>query len=242
MSLILDALRKSEAERRRGQAPDLFASLPLPAAPRRPGLLRFWPLPVIVALVTVVGVLLWPGQEAATPAVAETGQREAPEASTQYLAPNPQAAPIMRQPQPTTTAATPAIAAPNPRVPAANVTTTGPEPAPIEQPPATAQSVGMAQFPAVPLPVANASALVAKDSDAESLPPIAVLSASERADLPPLKLSMHVWASEPGKRFAIVDGLRVTEGSTAGSSIIEEIRRDGLVLNINGRRFLLPRP
>ena len=28
MSLILEALRKSEAERRRGQAPDLYAELP----------------------------------------------------------------------------------------------------------------------------------------------------------------------------------------------------------------------
>ena len=35
MSLILDALRKSEAERRRGSAPDLFAGLPAPTPTRR---------------------------------------------------------------------------------------------------------------------------------------------------------------------------------------------------------------
>jgi general secretion pathway protein B len=73
-------------------------------------------------------------------------------------------------------------------------------------------------------------------------PPIAVLAASERAALPPLKLSMHVWNSDPGKRFAIIDGQRVTEGGSAGAGVIEEIRRDGVVLNINGRRVLLPRP
>jgi general secretion pathway protein B len=74
------------------------------------------------------------------------------------------------------------------------------------------------------------------------LPPLAVLSASERAALPPMKLSMHVWNSDAGKRFAIVDGQRITEGSLLGSSVVEEIRRDGVVLNINGRRVLLSRP
>ena len=85
-----------------------------------------------------------------------------------------------------------------------------------------------------PLPVA--------DSAVESLPPIAVLTASERASLPPLKLSMHVWDSEPGKRFAIIDGQRIGEGALVGSGVIEEIRRDGVVLVIDGRRILLPRP
>ena len=41
MSLILEALRKSEAERRRGQAPDLFAELP-PATHRRGPALSPW--------------------------------------------------------------------------------------------------------------------------------------------------------------------------------------------------------
>lgn len=57
-----------------------------------------------------------------------------------------------------------------------------------------------------------------------------------------MKLSMHVWNSEAGKRFAIIDGQRIAEGSLLGSSVVEEIRRDGVVLNINGRRVLLSRP
>lgn len=69
-----------------------------------------------------------------------------------------------------------------------------------------------------------------------------MLGPKERSELPPYKLSMHVWASEPGKRFAIIDGKRVTEGSMATGSVVEEIRRDGVVLNLRGRRYLLPRP
>jgi general secretion pathway protein B len=42
MSFILDALRKSEAARRRSEAPDLFAAMPQPPEPGRAR--RAWPL------------------------------------------------------------------------------------------------------------------------------------------------------------------------------------------------------
>jgi general secretion pathway protein B len=89
--------------------------------------------------------------------------------------------------------------------------------------------------PAVATPPSDADEL-------EALPPIAVLGAGERSALPPLKLSMHVFGSDSGKRFAIIDGQRVTEGSVLGAGVVEQIRRDGVVLNVNGRRILLPRP
>ena len=59
MSLILEALRKSEAERRRGDAPDLRVELPPPAPPKR----RLAPLVSIVAgtlLAAIALVALWP--------------------------------------------------------------------------------------------------------------------------------------------------------------------------------------
>ena len=74
------------------------------------------------------------------------------------------------------------------------------------------------------------------------LPTLAMLDPSERAALPPLKLSMHVWSEAPNARLAIIDGQRVMEGSAIGESIVAEIRRDGVVLEVHGRRFLLPRP
>jgi hypothetical protein len=40
MSLILDALRKSEAERRRGKAPSLYAAMPVPGTRAPPGLVE----------------------------------------------------------------------------------------------------------------------------------------------------------------------------------------------------------
>jgi len=54
MSLILEALRKSEAERRRGQVPDLHAELPPAARPARPAR-SAWPW-LAVAVVAVVAM------------------------------------------------------------------------------------------------------------------------------------------------------------------------------------------
>ena len=71
MSLILDALRKSEAERRRGQSPDLFAASPgVPAAP--PARPRVWPLLVLGAMLLASAWLIWSsGGDARPPAVIE---------------------------------------------------------------------------------------------------------------------------------------------------------------------------
>jgi general secretion pathway protein B len=75
------------------------------------------------------------------------------------------------------------------------------------------------------------------------VPGLAALPASERAALPPLKLSMHVFADDPAKRFVILDGQRLGQGSSpAAGVVLEEIRRDGLVLSVNGQRLLLARP
>ena len=60
MSLILDALRKSEAQRRRGQAPDLFASPPPPAPGTHSRWLQPWPWLSVLAVVVVLGFLIWP--------------------------------------------------------------------------------------------------------------------------------------------------------------------------------------
>lgn len=75
------------------------------------------------------------------------------------------------------------------------------------------------------------------------LPGLNALPATDRAALPPLKLSMHVYADAPAQRFVILDGQRLVEGASPASGVVlEEIRRDGLVLSVNGQRLLLARP
>lgn len=64
MSLILEALRKSEAERRRGSAPDLARELPPPTAPV-PTVRRTWWLAGGAGLVLALALLAWAWRPAA---------------------------------------------------------------------------------------------------------------------------------------------------------------------------------
>src|SRR5690606_6812904 len=75
MSLILDALRKAESERQRGQAPDLFAAAPpQPAGAPRPW--RAWGGYALAGLLAVaLAFLVW--RQAKLPATPVTGEAPA---------------------------------------------------------------------------------------------------------------------------------------------------------------------
>lgn len=214
MSLILDALRKSEAESRRGEAPGLFSALPTPGArvvqrrSNRPA----WIASVVVALAVLAAVAWWYLAPATT----------APTEVARSSVPTPTIAPVA----PATPAPPPVVVVALPK----------PAPAPdVKQPPEeTPVAVAPTLAPADTSPVA--------EPPLESLPTLATLDQAERTGLPPLKLSMHVWSEAPNARLAIIDGQRVMEGSAIGESIVVEIRRDGVVLELHGRRYLLPRP
>ncbi len=178
MSLILEALRRSEAERRRGQTPSLLDGL----SPARVRTRPLWP----VALAGLFGGLLLAA------------------AVAWWLRP----------------AALPAALPPRP----APVAT--PVAAPITSPPIT-----RAEPEADPHLGPRADDLAVAD-----------LSAPLRAGLPPLRLSMHVFAEDPARRFAIVDGARLREGEALADGLqVLEIRRDGLRLAWQGRTLWLPR-
>ena len=223
MSLILDALRKSEAERRRGQAPSLYSQTPLPSTRPRPPWATLLPIAGGVLLVLAAAVY-WLRDDAPVTKeelVEESGHSlvtpEATQAGAPAVAPPP---PVTN---PVAIVAAPAsVSAPAPGVDAL----VKPTPTkPVDAPPAPSTVA------AEPAPPAE-----------EPLPPVAVLDPSTRSGLPPMKLSMHVYNIDPTRRFAIIDGQRVAEGAQIGNAIVLEIRRDGVVLDVAGKRVLLPRP
>lgn len=60
--------------------------------------------------------------------------------------------------------------------------------------------------------------------------------------VPPLRVSMQVYADAPERRFAIIDGQRRREGDALPSGLtLLEIRRDGLRLGWQGRVLWVPR-
>jgi general secretion pathway protein B len=231
MSLILDALRKSEAERRRGQAPDLFAPVAVriaPTAKPRMALL----LIAIIALGGAMAVLFWPRSNPPEK-VADANVGDVTRLPVVEIVSTP--VPITTPPPARAVAAASIAPESKPHVekPPAPAPVVAPPPTPINGPPAV---------------TSDDATLTTTDvgSDAgtpdTSLPTLATLDSATRTALPPLQLSMHVWNEDATRRFAIIDGQRLSEGGRIGAAVVVAIRRDGVVLDINGQQFLLPRP
>lgn len=236
MSLILEALRKSEAERRRAQVPDLLAEpqaavAPVPVAAQR------WPWLVLGAVV-LLGVAwlvraLLPAQ--ATSAEATVGNRAVDVADAPaYVQPAPvRAAPPLRRPlvvaPPVTAPSTPATTSPS-----ASQTSSGNVSSPIAAAP-TPDTVALPVAPARPPPAPQP-----RPQSNDSILRLSDLGSEERGQLPPLKLSMHMWNDVPAQRFVIIDGNRLGIGAHIGALTVADIVSDGVVLDWNGRLLKLP--
>jgi general secretion pathway protein B len=248
MSLILEALRKSEAERRLGSAPDLLTAMPVLRAPAPR---RRWPLAMAGALLLLLAMLssLWwwtrnaPTPRAATVAPSSQGpaetdanaengvHRNAPQTSVDAptTRPAPTVAPRAVESSRVAASIHPVAAKITPATAPASVAA---EPAQPGTAPAAATPAPMPAMPVASVPAAEPALLSLAD-----------LSTGERNGLPALKVSMHVYADDPAHRFMIIDGQRVAEGARlADGVILVRIRRDGAELDVRGRRLLLPKP
>lgn len=256
MSLILEALRKSEAQRRRAQAPDLFAELSpatrraVASSPRWPG----WALATVAALLLTSWLTrgLWnaPLQHAIaepTPALSDVVPPE--QSSSHAVVPAPTGVdassprePIATAPAPIAPAAGAAIAPPTPpaRLP---TLTTEPQPIAVAVRPAnTASAPGNVTASApLPAPMPPPPAVTALPATTNGAPlGLADLSSEQRRQLPELRMSMHLWNSVATERFVILDGQRMGEGDRIGAAVIEQITPDGVMLGWQGRRLKLP--
>jgi general secretion pathway protein B len=81
-----------------------------------------------------------------------------------------------------------------------------------------------------------------KANDEEVLPTINEISLTGAQALPELHLDVHVFATKAADRFVYINMRKYHEGATLqeGPSV-ERIRRDGVILNYQGLRFVLPR-
>lgn len=247
MSLILDALRKSEAERRRGQMPDLRAELPPPIRATGPSR-RAWPLWFAASAVLVAAATLawsqWASRAGAPPdaggsaAIASAETADVPPPVPARIAP---ATPVEAAPAPAPRPAEPVQTVPAPVAPDPGLARTEPvEPtAPRETTPPTAPAVAAANEPAPPV-APSAPAIATPPPASVATVRLADLSPGEREQLPPLKISMHMWGPAPEQRFAIIDGTRVGQGDRVGDAVVEEILAEGVVLDWHGRRLSLP--
>jgi general secretion pathway protein B len=261
MSIILDALRKSEAARRRNEAPELFASMPTAVAPTRTQ--PTWPLWAIGAIgVVSLALALWMTMRTNAPsstdtAAISTGIDKAQQNDRRAIADAAAAAQTAANAM--ANAATPSIASTSPTA------TTTPLSAPAMPTSVREQRIeataipapSLANVPSVVAPprretIANLPAPIAA-SPQPALPPpatfrspqsdgplaLADLDSGTRKQLPPLKLSMHVWNDTAAQRFVILDGQRLREGDVLGEVVVERITRDGATLSWRGTTLKL---
>ena len=223
MSLILEALRRSEAERRRAAPPSLLGDV----GPARPARTSAWPMALgglLLGGLLAAAAAWWWGVGRGAP-VAEAPPAVVTAASVAPVASAPPAYDVPIEPLPAAAYAPPPSPAP---------ITPAPRPAPEAAPVAEATITAPIEPEAVTSATAD-TGLGPRDGD---------LRWSEGVGdaLPPLRVSMHVYADDPARRFAIVDGQRRREGEALQPGLVLlEIRRDGLRLGWQGRVLWIPR-
>jgi general secretion pathway protein B len=256
MSYILDALRKAEAERERGNVPNLHAQ-PAFAGARpstAPAKSRAWLVVLVLAALlmlaaALVGYLLW-GRGPANDAALATARPNAPVA----LAP-PAAAPT------TPPAAMPGTATPAP-VAQAPVATAAPAAtsrtlAPMPTTPAPATPTAAAPAAATAATVRKPRTASAEPAAAAtSLPAPAVASAAAaeervyamaelpdniRQQLPALSVGGSMYSSSAASRLVIINGQVLHEGERITPDLtVQQIKQKSAVLSTKGYRFTLP--
>jgi len=212
MSLILDALKKSEQERRRDKGPNLqtIHQPPLPRAQRRSytALLGF----LLIAANAAVVVYWW--QQRAAPTVTAASPVQPPLSST--IAALPAAAPAVRE----STAAT----TPKPVEAPANAST----PTPVATATPEYTSITPASSTAATVSVASSARIEEVDELPENV----------RNDLPAMTFSFHVYSSNPQQRTIIINNRRMREGDDIGAGLLlQEITEDGVILQYAQHRI-----
>ena len=222
MSYILEALRRSQAERERGQVPGLHAQAASSAvpAPARASVAAPWPVLAAALVVALAGLGAWLWRSAA-PAV--------PQATPVSVVAPAVAPALVSAPLP----APPAVVAPQAPAP-------GVLPLVVSAPmaaPAAAVLTPNVQAPGA-MPVA---AVAAASRALPRVPLLAELAPEQRRDLPPLVLGGSIWSESALGRFVIVNGQVVREGEAAAPGVmVERIGPKAVLLRWRDLRFEVP--
>lgn len=252
MSILLDALKKSEEQRQLGKTPDIHDTVDhKPAGERRPA--QLW-LPLVMIVVAVVA-MSWFGLKqyrkpemelvSGEPAIS---QRQVPEASV--------------QPEQTTPGSTPRTPVESFNAPAeqAAAVKNGSDAQDEQRRQELAQSFNQFSEPepeAAETELAEADPAVQKEAvpattvERQSTEPTPVqphesgplsyweLPQNIRDSLPEFHITVMVYAEKPENRFLLINGQRMVEKDNLNGVVLEEIQRHGAVFRYRNYRFLV---
>lgn len=215
MSFILDALKKSETERQE-QGSAEFTSVPTSSGSTSPAR-WLWLLAALLAVnfAVLIGILLKPDEPATS--VAEIAQPEIAETSAGLEGPS------VEEPSFADLVADAIVEI---------------EERPVSTSPAPATEIESAST-AVTAPPQTRRQPVARTT---SVPTIDQLRLDGSLQLEELHLDIHVYSDEPAERFVFINMDKHREDSRIDEGpIVREITIDGVILEYQGRTFLLPR-
>jgi general secretion pathway protein B len=228
VSYILDALRKSDAQRRRGAAPALHAA-PAADAPASPRLL-WWGL--LAAALVGIGIVIgaigpWQTNPAPPPGVAAAvPPRVEPASPPPAAAPAERAAAVPSEPVAKPGAAEPPVAR-------ARIKPAAPRRARKVQggrPPAETARAASAPSPKLPAAEAAPEAPLVRFGEL----PVAV-----QEEIPKFKVAAHAYSSVPRNRLVSIDDRVLHEGDEVASGLkLEAITPNGMIMTYKGYRFL----
>jgi general secretion pathway protein B len=233
MSYILEALKKAQAERQLGNAPNIHAPQPVQvnaaaggaAANRKPLLVGLG----AGALVVLVGaaVLMWRHAPAPAPdarKLAQTAPAAPPSTSATPSATLAVRAPDLPAPPPA------------PRVAETHAAPVAPARAPAPAPVAPVAAVQ--PQPAPPAAQRQAPAPAAAAAPEDSLPLVQQLPEQIRSQIPRMSFGGYMYSANPADRLILVDNALRHEGDElAPGLVLEKLMPKAAVMNFRGIRY-----
>ena len=246
MSYILDALKRADTERERGNVPGLHTrQLATPTGPTVPrARSSLWLAVAAAVALGGIGVGLWlwqkpadtPRPVALKPVVVQPPVNAPPPVAA--IAPGstsaPTATPAATATLPPTVAAPPTQVAALPVIPA----TIKPRPEPTRAAPAVAAPAPpKAKVKPEPITAAAAPATAALTA----APLLSDLPEDLRRQVPALTITGAVYSENPAQRLLLVNNLVLAQGALAAPEVkLEEIQARSSVFSFRGTRFRVP--
>ena len=230
MSYILEALKKSQAERQLGELPSIHApQVQLQAGAAAHGARRgpVWLALCGVGAAVAAALLLWqPWQAGAA----------APAAAPAMLAQAAPAAAAMPAPAPLPVAV-PAPLVPAPSVPPAATAAPVHHARPVAEP--QAETPGQA-VPAVPAPVPVPVAPPAPAAE-EAVPGMRDLPEPIQRQIPPIAIGGYIYSKNPADRLLLIDKVLRHEGEElAPGLVLEKLLPKAAIFSFKGYRYRVP--
>lgn len=228
MSYILDALRKSETERRQGKIPDLGHQVQLIHRPKKKKTSPIgWLALALVVNAGVLAVLFWP-QAASVVAVPVPAPEQAASVVSDEAPP----------PDVKTQSAQAEVSEPEPEPASSPVKAQADEP--LAESGSIASNADPRERPTIIVPAAEATrdnSVLRAPAPAGRVPHLVELPLSFQKSVPDLTFNSHIYASDPFASRVMINSNYLRRGDSFSGLRVESITQDGVVLSKQGQRF-----